>query len=262
MRVAMLTFLAALLLCAAWMLHTSSRSYAFQSRDQIAAPADRSHLAGTDELGRDRAVRLALALLLGLGGSCAASAVASFVALGLGCAATVAPDWLRRGLLFSGDLFLTVPWIFLLMSVRSALPLNVAPVQSGLITFTLLAVLGAPVFLRMHHERTAGLMRAGWMLQAHASGLRPVQIGRGMLPHVRPLLWTQFLLYVPACFAAEANLGTLGLGLNQPLPSLGTFLADLQGAVLLGGSRLVFLPIAVLILALIALELSIFGAEH
>ena len=262
MRLAMLAFLAALLLLAAFTLHSSAHSYAFQDRDSISAPASRANPAGTDELGRDRAVRLAMALLLGLGGSCAASAVSSSLALALGCGATAGPGWLRRVLLFGGDLFLTVPWIFLLMLVRSALPLNVAPLASGLITFLLLAILGAPVFLRMHHERTARLLRADWVLSAQAAGLRPSQMARHLLPHVRPLLWTQFLLYLPACLAAEANLGTLGLGLNQPLPSLGNFLADLQGAVLLGGSRLVFLPIAVLIAALIALELSIFGAEQ
>ncbi len=262
MRLSMLGLLAALLVCAAWTLGSSPRSYALQDRDHISAPANRAYLAGTDELGRDRAVRLAMAFLLGMGGSCTASAVSSSLALLLGCTAAAAPGWLRRVLLFGGDLFLTVPWIFLLMLVRSALPLNISPVASGLVTFLLLALLGAPVFLRMHQERTAALLRADWMLQAHATGLKPTQIGRQLVPHLRPLLVTQFLLYIPVCFVAEANLGTLGLGLNQPLPSLGNFLADLQSAVLLGDSRLVYLPIVVLILALVALELSVFGVER
>ena len=163
--------------------------------------------------------------------------------------------------MYAGDLFLTLPWLFLLMLVRAALPLNLPPIRSELVTFLLLAFLGAPVFLRLNHEKTAGLLQADWMLQAKAAGLKPAQVVRQLWPHLRPLLWTQFLLYVPACVIAEANLGTMGLGLSEPLPSLGTFLANLQSEALLGSSSLVFLPVAVLVLALVALELLIFGAE-
>ena len=261
MRLAMFLLLGCLLSMAAWILCSSRHGYADQSRDQIAAPASRTFFAGTDELGRDRAVRLSLALLIGLAGACLASAVASSLAVSLGVFAAFGPGWARWSLLYAGDLFLTLPWLFLLMLVRSALPLSLPPVQSGAITILLLALVGAPAFLRVNHARAATLVRADWLVQAHAAGLRRPQIAGQLLPHLRPLLWTQFLLYIPACLIAEANLGTLGLGLGEPLPSLGNFLANLQGAALLGTSRLVYLPVAVLVGALVALELSLFGAE-
>ncbi len=261
MRVASLWFLSALLLFAVCTTGLFPHTYAKQDRDQIAADSSAAHLAGTDELGRDRVTRVSLAILLSLGGACCASALSACVALSLGSLSAFSPAWVSRMMLYAGDLFLTLPWLFLLMLVRAALPLNLSPVHSEVITFLLLAFLGIPVFLRLNHERTVHLARAEWMLQAQAAGLKPLQLGQHLWPHLKPLLWTQFLLYVPACVIAEANLGTMGLGLSEPLPSLGTFLANLQSEALLGGSHLMFLPVVVLILALIALELTIFGAE-
>ncbi len=262
MRVAMLLLLGGLVTVAVLILWTSPHGYAAQDRSVVAAGVSRAYPAGTDELGRDTLVRICAALLLGLFGAGAASLVASGLALFLGGFAAFSPPWTARALLYGGDLFLTLPWIFLLMLVRAALPLTLPPMQSGAITFLLLAVLGAPAFLRVNYRSTSSLLQAGWFVQAHAAGLRPPQIWRQMFPHLRPLFWTQFLLYVPACVIAEANLGTLGLGIAQPVPSWGNMLASLQSASLISTSNLIYLPLAVLVLVLVALELTIFGAHR
>lgn len=261
MRVIATGLLCLLLLAASWRAVSQSFNFALQDREDTTHQANWAHPAGTDELGRDRATRIAVALLLGLAGAAAASVLASTLAVTFGSVTAFGPAWLARALLYASDLFLTLPWLFLLMLVRSALPLNLAPVRSEAITFLLLALLGAPAFLRMHHRRMEEMARSGWMLQARASGLQPLQIGRQIRPHVLPLLWTQFLLYLPACVIAEANLGTLGLGLSEPLPSLGNFLANLQSAALLNPSRLTLLPVVLLVFALAALELTLFGAD-
>jgi peptide/nickel transport system permease protein len=261
MRLAAAALLIFLVVCSAWRVIASPQGYAAQDRNSIAAGPSHAHPAGTDELGRDRGDRLALALLIGLGGACCASAIASVGALTLSCLSAFGPARLGPVLLYLGDVFLTLPWLFLLMLVRSALPLALTPTHSALVTFLLLGILGAPAFLRLNHARTSAFARADWLLQAHAAGLKTPGIGQHLWPHLRPLLWAQFLLYVPACLIAEANLGTMGLGLSQPLPSLGNFLTDLQSAVLLSNSRLVFVPILVLVAALVALEVTVFGVE-
>ena len=241
------------------MLWHSPWTYAAQDREQIGAFSTTGHPAGTDELGRDRAVRTAAALLLGLAGSMAASVLASVLAVSVGVAAAFAAPHIGRALLFAGDLFLTLPWIFLLMMVRSALPLTTAPLTSAATTFFLLGLLGAPAFLRVHYARAAAFQRAEWWLQARASGLRPAQRLFQLLPHLFPLLLTQFVLYVPACIIAEANLGTLGLGVSEPLASWGSMLQSLQNSLFLGSSKLVYLPIALLVVVLMLLELLVFN---
>ena len=258
MRVMSLLLLAGLLSAAGLILWRSPWSYAAQDRLQPAATASAQHPAGTDELGRDRMVRTAAALLLGAAGSIAASALASICAVGLAVAAAFAAPWIGRALLYLCDLFLTLPWIFLLMMVRSALPFNLAPLQSALVTFSLLGILGVPAFLRLHYTRARALRQADWMLHGRASGLKTSQIAVRLIPHLRPMLLTQFVLYVPACLIAEANLGTLGLGVGEPLASWGSMLQSLHNAAFLNTSRLIYIPVALLVLVLTCLELLIF----
>ncbi len=242
-------------------LWRSHWGYAGQDRMQVAAGVSADHPAGTDDLGRDRAVRTAAALLLGVAGSLLASALASFCSVALGTAAAFAPNWLGRGVLFLGDLFLTLPWIFLLMMVRSALPLTLPPLHSAVITFLLLGILGVPAFLRVHYTRTLALRDGEWLLHARAMGLRRAQLLRQVLPHLQPLFLTQFLLYVPACIIAEANLGTLGLGVSEPLASWGSMLQSMQTTIFFSGSHLLYLPIALLVLVLVCLEFLLFEPE-
>ena len=60
------------------------------------------------------------------------------------------------------------------------------------------------------------------MLLAHANGCRPWRIALAQIvPNLLPIAAAQFLVTVPAFLLAEANLGLLGLGAPEPLPSLG-----------------------------------------
>jgi ABC-type dipeptide/oligopeptide/nickel transport system permease subunit len=59
---------------------------------------------------------------------------------------------------------------------------------------------------------------------------------------------------VPAFIVAEANLGALGLGVGEPVPSWGAMLLELDNYALLAQSRWVYLPIALLVAVLLILE--------
>ena len=234
-----------------------------QDRANIAAGATPAHAVGTDDLGRDRGERVAVAFLVALAGAVAASLLATAIAAAVGAGAAFLPRVLGHALLYASDLMLTLPWIFLLMIVRSALPLNLHAGISAVVTFAMLAVLGWPAFARIHYARCVAVRDAGWMQHTRASGLRHWQIARAhVLPHLRPLLLVQFLLYVPICITAEANLGTLGLGISEPLPSWGSMLLSLKSTSVLSSTHWVFLPLVLLIVVLLALELTVFQEER
>ncbi len=262
MRLTAILALSLLLVLSCVVFWRSPWNYAAQDRLSISAAPGSTHIAGTDVLGRDRAVRLAAALLLGMAGALAASALASALAVGVGTAAAFAPNWIGRAVLYAGDLFLTLPWLFLLMMVRAALPLSLAPVVSATLTFLLLGLLGAPLFLRVHYAQTRTLRDSDWLLQSRAAGLRPAQLGLQLLPHLRPILLTQMLLYIPACITAEANLGALGLGVSEPLPSWGSMLQELQGAAFLETSHWTYAPIALLVFVLMLFEFLLFRPKE
>lgn len=262
MRLAAWVLLAATVLASAWIVYRSPAGYAAQDRDHISEGRSAQHSTGTDELGRDRTVRTAAALLLGLAGAVAASALASSLAVSVGVGAAFALVWVAKSLMYLCDLFLTLPWIFLLMTVRASLPLNLSPIHSAELTFFLLALLGAPVFVRVNYARAFAVRNAEWLVHGRASGLRTMQLARRhVLPHLRPLFLSQFLVYVPVCLIAEANLGTLGLGVTQPLPSWGSMLQELASSAMLAGSHWVYLPIGLLVGVLLMLELVLFEVD-
>jgi ABC-type dipeptide/oligopeptide/nickel transport system permease subunit len=244
-----------LIFAAALTLRVSRYDYARQDRDAIMAPSSALHSTGTDELGRDRTVRVAAALLIGLAGASVAAAITTAIAASFGLLAAFSPRWLASILLFISDVFLSLPWLFLLMMVRSLLPLTVSPLVTAVATFLVLALLGWPACARAIYRGAVALRASEWMIHGRACGLGAWQLMRlHLLPHLRPLLLPQFLICVPAFIAAEANLGSLGLGVGEPMPSWGSMLLELDNSALLARSHWVYLPIVLLVVVLLILD--------
>jgi peptide/nickel transport system permease protein len=229
-------------------------SYSNQDRDLPQAGSSRLHPAGTDAVGRDRMVRVSAAFLLSLGGAIVASALTTAAAAAVGTLAAFSPAGVAGLAMLVCDVFLALPWLFLLMMVRSALPLTTSPAHSAEVTFLVLAALGWPACARAVYRGAQRLRGSEWMLQARAGGLRGRQIVRHMLPNLAPLLTPQFLVCIPAFVIAEANLGALGLGIGEPLPSWGNMLNELDNSAMLMLTAWVYLPIGLLVLILLLLE--------
>jgi peptide/nickel transport system permease protein len=247
--------LLALILSAALALWLIPFDYATQDRDAMMTSASAEHFTGTDALGRDRTVRMAAALLMGLAGATVAAALTTTLAAAIGLCAAFSPRWAANLILFVSDGFLSLPWLFLLMIARSLLPLTASPLQTALTTFLILAALGWPACARVIFHGATALRSADWMVQGCAGGLRTGQLMRlHLLPHLRSLILPQFLVCIPAFVVAEANLGALGLGVGEPMPSWGGMLLELDNSAMIARSHWVYLPIVLLIAVLLILE--------
>lgn len=228
----------------------------YQNRTQIDAGATYAHPAGTDDLGRDRLDRVAEALLLCLSLSAAAAALATGMAAAIALAAAHAEDFFASAILLASDSLMALPGLFLLMMVRASLPLGLSASVTSAITFLLLTLLGWPIMVRTIYAEILKHRESDWAFYCTAAGISPRRtFFTHMLAHLVPLLWTHFLICLPAFLTAEANLGSLGLGIPDPLPSWGGMLNELANSSLAGGSGWRYLPAVLLILILVLFEL-------
>jgi peptide/nickel transport system permease protein len=222
----MLVFLAALA-PQSWL----ARDYAAQFRDTPDAPPSAKFPLGTDAVGRDRMVRLMYGTRVSLLLAPAAALLSCIAAAALGGLAGLAGGFIDSAILAAADLFLSLPWLFLLLMVRAALPLNVSPAASVAITFLLLGMLGWAAPARIVRAAVRKLKTSDFMFVARAQGCRPWRLlWRQLMPNLAPILLAQFWVAVPVYILAETTLGMLGLGVAEPLPSWGGLLRELESA--------------------------------
>jgi peptide/nickel transport system permease protein len=231
-------------------------SYAEQSRAFISAPPSAQFWLGTDELGRDRFARLLYGTRVSLLLAPAAALLSTVIAGLIGGAAGYLGGRWERAVTASVDLFLSLPWLFLLLAVRALLPLNTSPVTSVAITFALLGCLGWAGPARIIRAGTRTLVNADYLMQASACGVPRLRLfWRHLLPNLRPILLAQFWISVPLFILSEANLGLLGLGVSDPLPSWGTLLRELENYSAVLQNPWMLAPVVLLVVVVSCLQL-------
>lgn len=211
LRLAAIAFLVAVALAAVLAPVLAPAPYARQFRELPNASSSRQHPLGTDDLGRDRLSRLLYGTRVSLALAPAAAVLATVLSAATGLAAGLAGGWIEAALMSAADLMLSLPWLFLLITVRALLPLNVPPLASVTITFSLLGCLGWAGASRIVCAETRTLRSSDFVLLARASGCGSLRILRRQIaPNLAGTLGAQFLLSVPAFILSEANLSLLG----------------------------------------------------
>ncbi len=222
-------YLAAVFLVAAAAPWLAPYAYDRQFRESPEVAPCARFLLGTDALGRDRLSRLIYGTQVSLLLAPAAALLATAIATGLGLLAGYGGKAFERVILLACDLLLALPRLFLLLMARAALPLNVDPWASVALTMLLLGLLGWGSGARVLRAGVVSIQNSGFTLQARALGIPAWRVMFWqILPHLRPVAVAQFWTTLPVFVLAEANLGFLGLGVTEPLPSWGGLLAELQ----------------------------------
>jgi peptide/nickel transport system permease protein len=240
----------------------TEHSYAEQSRESISAPPSAHFWLGTDELGRDRFTRLLYGTRVSLLLAPAAALLATVIAAMIGGAAGYLGGSWERAVTTGIDLFLSLPWLFLLLAVRALLPLNTSPVMSVMITFLLLGCLGWAAPARIIRAGTRTLRNSDFLVQASASGVSRWRLfWRHLLPNLRPILLAQFWISIPLFILSEANLGLLGLGVSEPLPSWGAMLRELENYSAVLQNPWILAPVILLVAVVSCLQLLL-GTEE
>jgi len=237
--------------------------YAKQYREAADSGPSSAHWLGTDEIGRDRFARVLygtrISLLLAPAAALLSTLMAALVG---GLAGYLGGGW-ARGAMAITDLFLSLPWLFLLIMVRALMPLNVSPLVSVLVTFLMLGLLGWTSAARVLCASAGSLRDSDFVRQARASGVRGARLfWIHVMPNLKPVLYAQFWISIPAFILSEANLGILGLGVAEPMPSWGSLLKELEGLVSVGSEPWKFVPLILLAVVVTSFQIVMSKQEE
>jgi peptide/nickel transport system permease protein len=186
-------------------------------------------LLGTDDYGRDQLSRLLCGGQISLFAGLLATGLSLGLGLLLGGIAGYFGSWLDDTVMRGAELFMALPWIYLLFAVRAFLPLHVGARQSF---FLLVGVIGLTGWARPSRLIRGVILSAkerDFVRAARGFGASNSYIlRRHLLPETSAVLLTQAALLIPQAILAEVTLSFLGLGVGEPLPSWGNMLASLQ----------------------------------
>jgi len=187
------------------------------------------YLLGTDGYGRDLLSRVLfggqVSLLAGLIGA----GLTLSIGLCVGAAAGFWGGWKDEALMRVAELFLALPWIYLLFAVRAFLPLAVPPLKAFLLVVVVIGAVGWARPARMVRGIVLSAKERDFVRAARGfGGSGGYLLRRHILPETAGVLLTQAAILVPQFVLAEMTLSFLGLGVPEPMPSWGNLLASLQ----------------------------------
>ena len=220
----------------------------------------RVFVLGTDALGRDYFSRLLYGGQLSLTAGLMAAGLALAAALVLGAVAGYGGRALDGVIMWTGDVFLSLPWIYMLLAARAFLPLDMEPGDAFLVIVMLLGVLGWAAPMRIVRGIVLSAKEREFVAAARSAGAGHVHIlTRHVLPQTYSVLATQAALLIPAYILAEVTLSFVGLGVGEPRPSWGNMLAELPRTSVLSHEPWTFAP-AILVVTVTLLYHSVLSS--
>jgi len=192
-------------------------------------PSAHIFLAGTDNYGRDQFSRILYGGQISLAAGLLATLLSLSLGLLLGTISGFYGRWIDEPLMRVAELFLVLPWLYLLLALRSFLPLHLSAMQTFYLLVAVIGGIGWARPARLVRGIVLSAKNRNYVLASRGFGASDRHIlYRHVLPHTYGVLLTQAALLVPQYVVAEVTLSFFGLGLAEPLPSWGTMLATLQ----------------------------------
>jgi peptide/nickel transport system permease protein len=178
---------------------------------------------GTDDLGRDTFVRLAVAARTSLAVSFFTALIAALIGTAIGLIAGLWGRWVDATLMVIVELVLAIPAILLALCAVTVFTGSVPTV------IAVLALAAIPEFARLVRARCLELRELDFVHSARVSGVASWRIAlRHLVPNTLPVIAVQFANTAAISILLEASLSYLGLSVQPPAPSWGLMIFEAQ----------------------------------
>jgi len=211
------------------------------------------HLLGTDTEGRDMVARTMFGLRISLLVGVAATVVALTIGVTYGAVAGFFGGVVDEAMMRIVDVLYSIPFIFFVIVLMTVIN-TPDPFAKLMLIFMAIGAVEWLTMARIVRGQTIALRNKEFVEAARAAGAKPMEIVfRHIVPNVLGPVVVFATLNVPVIILSESFLSFIGLGVQEPLTSLGRLISDGSGQ-MLNAPWMLITPAIVMLITLLALN--------